>query len=65
MIDHASRQLSQMHREKRALIASGVDRDRWLAKGKAKEFPPGSTHAWARDEVYGPMGSAQEHSHGK
>lgn len=65
MKDHRQSQLSQMHREKRALIASGVDRDRWLAKGKAKEFPPGSTHAWARDEVYGPMGSAQEHSHGK
>jgi len=49
-----------MHREKRGLIASGVDRDRWLARGKAKEFPPGSTHAWARDEVWGPIGSAKE-----
>jgi hypothetical protein len=60
MKDLRQSQLSQMHREKRALRASGVDRDRFILQCKAKEHPPGSTHAWALDQVYGPIGSAKK-----
>ncbi len=59
MKDLRQSQLSQMHREKRALRASGVDRDKFIIQCKAKEHPPGSTHAWARDEVWGPEGSKE------
>lgn len=59
MIDLAARQLSQMHRERRALIASHVDRDKFIIKCRAKEYPEGSTHQYALDAVYGPIGSKE------
>lgn len=59
MIDLEQRQLDQMLREKRQLIASGVDKEKFGNQCKAKQYPAGSTHAWARDEVWGPIGSAE------
>jgi len=49
-----------MHREKRALIASGVDRDKFIIQCRAKAYPEGSTHMYALDAVYGPIGSKKE-----
>lgn len=62
MKDLRQSQLSQMHRERRALIEEGVDADKFIARTKQKNYPKGSTHAWARDEVWGPIDSARERS---
>lgn len=59
MKDLRQSQLSQIHREKRALIASGVDRDKFITQCRAKAYPEGSTHAFALDQVFGPIGSAR------
>jgi len=60
MKDLRQSQLSQMHREKRVLIASGVDRDKFISQCRAKAYPEGSTHAFALDQVFGPIGSAKK-----
>jgi hypothetical protein len=60
MIDLEQRQLDQMLQEKRQLIASGVDKEKFGNQCKAKQYPAGSTHAWARDEVWGPIGSSEK-----
>ena len=60
MKDLRQSQLSQMHREGRALIEEGVDADRFIARTKQKAYPAGSTHTFALDAVYGPIGSERK-----
>ena len=60
MKDLRQSQLSQMHRERRALIEEGVDADKFIARTKQKAYPAGSTHMFALDAVFGPIGSKKE-----
>lgn len=62
MKDLRQSQLSQMQRERRALIEEGVDADKFIARTKQKAYPAGSTHMFALDAVYGPEISARERS---
>lgn len=57
MIDHKERQLSQMHRERRAFIEE-CGQDTFVLKCRRKEYPAGSTWMWAVGGVFGPVNSA-------
>lgn len=62
MIDHRKRQLDKASREHRLLLQKDVTFEQFQTNAKAKRYPTGSTYAWAREEVWGPINSAKEQS---
>ena len=62
MIDHRRRQLDKASREHRLLLQKDVTFEQFQTNAKAKRYPTGSTYAWAREEVWGPINSAKETS---
>ena len=60
MIDHRRKQLDKARRERRELIAEHITFEQFQTNAKAKRYPTGSTFAWARDEVWGPVDSAKK-----